>query len=105
MFEYWTVTTFPSMKASVVAITLGLRGPSTESARTVCTLGSARRSAGASTSATTAIARIFSLIVLIFFEEVQHVGPHIRIDRSLPQIISKSSSRYQEIGLRRRILF
>ena len=54
------------MKANVVAITLGFLGPRTESAKTVCTLGSESRAAGASASAMSTIALVFSLIGLIF---------------------------------------
>ncbi len=51
----------------MVAMTAGLRGPSTESAKAFWTDGTDKRAAGASTSAMSAIVLRFCLIFRIFF--------------------------------------
>ena len=66
MFEYWTVTTCPSLNARVVAMTAGARGPLREAAKARWTLGTAKRSAGPSTTAMIAIALRCFLTVSIF---------------------------------------
>ena len=73
MFEYWTVTTLPSLNASVVAITEGFRGPMIESAKATWTAGNDNSINGPRTSKTSAIALVFPVRVCIFSSNEQSI--------------------------------